>query len=425
MIVKSCSKIESGLRFGPEGIRPCQLGPFSGPLYWTDEQANTLKVTKKDIIKKRKELFDQLNDDFTDIICKKCSMVHLKDISDVNFGKLGRIDHSPDTMCNLRCDFCGFTHAENIGDIKNSFKKSTYDSLKFLKCFENEDINWDSEVDFNGGEPSLLKDLDKYMNFFREKKIRVLCFTNAVTFNEYIYKALIDGTIKWLVTSIDAGTSLTYKLTKKSSAYFKVLENCSRYSYAGSQNGGNFAVKYIFTNNNCNDDDIYGFAYAMLAIRPQKIWLTFDFAPFSDINPDADNFGNYNFDKQIEAYAKLYNLLKKHGITAIHYTEGHLAKISRPGKILLDLVKRKCDELSYKDKYKELNGSLLLKNFREQNVYINNNIKKFKLFDKNIIVEENIIDLINNKILNNNYFIYQQFIIFYLYIKIFDIYYLI
>lgn len=34
-IVKTCSKLESGLRFGPEGLRACQLGPFAAPVYWS------------------------------------------------------------------------------------------------------------------------------------------------------------------------------------------------------------------------------------------------------------------------------------------------------------------------------------------------------------------------------------------------------
>lgn len=58
------------------------------------------------------ELFNQLNDNVTDVVCKKCSMVEHKPFKEVRFDQVGVIDHAPRTVCNLRCDFCGFTVAE-------------------------------------------------------------------------------------------------------------------------------------------------------------------------------------------------------------------------------------------------------------------------------------------------------------------------
>jgi hypothetical protein len=367
-IVKTCSKLQSGLRFGPEGVRACQLGPFAAPVYWTEEEASKLQVTKEMIVEKRRQLFEALNDDHSDIICKKCSMVEEKPFREVDFTKLGRIDHAPRTICNLRCNFCGFTHAEAVGDYKNGFIESNYSSLEFLKTFGSDDVEWDAAVDFNGGETSLIKNIKEYLDYFKEMKIRVLCFSNSVVFSEAIYQRLLDGSIQWLVTSIDCGTPSTYKLTKKGDVYQKVLENVTRYAYAGSKGGGNLAIKYIFTEDNCSDDDIVGFAYAMLAIRPQRVWLTFDFMPFAIIPPDAEDFCGFDFTRQIDAYAKLYKLLLKHGIEPIHYTEGHLARISRPGKLLLRMVLEKI--ANENDKIKTVDPSfkesVYLKDFREE-----------------------------------------------------------
>ena len=388
-VVKSCPKLESGLRFGPEGVRACQLGPFAAPLYWTDEEARNLQVTHEMIVQKRRELFNKLNDDHSDVICKKCAMVVQKPLSEVDFTKLGRIDHAPRTICNLRCDFCGFTHAEKRGDTRNGFVEANYDSFKFMECFHEEQVQWDAAVDFNGGETSLLRDISKYLDFFKKMKIRVLCFTNAVQFSEAIYDALSNGTIEWLVTSIDCGTPSTYKATKKGDVFGKVMENCARYAEAGSRGAGNFAVKYIFTKNNTSDDDITGFAYGMLAIRPQKIWLTFDFTPFSIIPPDAKNFGEFDFTKEINAYAKLYNILKKHGLDAIHYSEGHLAKISQPGKLLLKMTVEQCEKLQIKADEKK-RRSIFLQNFRNKNgdgTYGGQyqDLKEFKILNGNLI----------------------------------------
>ena len=92
------------------------------------------------------------------------------------------------------------------------------------------------------------------------------------------------------------------------------------------------SVKYIFCQSNCGDDDIAGFAYAMLALRPQKVWLTFDFAPM------FLRQSNHDYSEQIEAYAKLYLLLKKHGIEAFHYYKEAIATVSREGRDIMNRI---------------------------------------------------------------------------------------
>ena len=73
--VKSCYKLESGLRLGQEGIHACQLGPFSSPIYFSEQEAANKKITKQDLIDKRKWIFDLLNDEASETPCKSCSMV--------------------------------------------------------------------------------------------------------------------------------------------------------------------------------------------------------------------------------------------------------------------------------------------------------------------------------------------------------------
>ncbi len=335
-IVKSCPKLESGLRLGIEGIHACQLGPFSSPLFWTADEAAGLKITKARIVTKRKELFRKLNDDHSDITCKQCQMVVAKRFADVCFTRLGRIDYAPTTLCNLRCSFCGNTTADTFAEAK-------YDALAVLREFSPEDVEWDSIVDFNGGEPTLLKNFDECLEYFASRRIRVILYTNAVMYRQSVYDGLADGSIFWVCSSLDAGTPSTFLQIKKRGHFLKVLENLGRYARAGGRGGSEFAVKYIFCEDNCSDDDIAGFVYAMLAIRPQKIWLTFDFTPFGDLSPD---FKGPDYSRQIAAYAKMYNLLKKHGLNATHYTYGHLALICKEGKSLLDKVLSEIEKAS-------------------------------------------------------------------------------
>ncbi|MFZ2448629.1 MAG: radical SAM protein [Syntrophobacteraceae bacterium] len=330
-LVKSCRRLESGLRLGQEGIHACQLGQLSSPIYWSADEASQIKITREMIVEKRKWLFGLLNDEQSDISCKGCRQVRTKRYEEVDFTKLGRIDLAATTICNLRCAFCGYAK-------HNDFNESKYDALAVLKEFAAEDVVWDSAVDFNGGEPALLPDIDEYLDYFASRRIRVLLYTNAVKFRQSIHDGLANGSIQWVCTSLDAGSPSSFMRLKKRDHYLQVVENLSRYAHAGSRGGGMLAVKYIFCDDNCGDDDIAGFTYAMLAVRPQKVWLTFDFEPLTSLPGDSPDFGGYDYSKHIAAYAKMYGLMKKHGLTPVHYTEGHLAAVSRHGKILLENV---------------------------------------------------------------------------------------
>ena len=351
--VKSCYKLESGLRLGQEGIHACQLGPFSSPIFFTENEASQRKITKNDIISKREWIFDLLNDETATTPCKGCSMVVKKPFKDVRFDLLGHVDLAATTTCNLRCNFCGYTHHD-------SFRDASYDTLSILEEFGSDDITWNSAVDFNGGEPTLLKDFDDYIKYFEEHRSRVFLFTNGLIYKQSVYDGLVNGTIRWAIVSLDAGTTSTYDKTKLSPKFDKVLENIARYSEAGSKGGGNCSVKYIFHKDNLGDDDITGFCYSMLALRPQEVWLTFDFDPLNGLPADSPDLGGLDYSDHVSAYAKTYNMLEKHGLKAVHYAEKHLAPASKHGEILLRMAK---DEIA--KTRKNVISTLHLSDFRQ------------------------------------------------------------
>lgn len=331
-LVKSCPRLESGLRFGPDGIRACILGAFAAPLYWTSDEAADLNITKEMIVAKRRELFEQLNsEEGPEIDCHHCQMVVTKPFKDVDFTRLGQIDHAATTICNLRCKFCGFTH-------QDLFIKKMYDELAILREFQPENVEWDSVVDFNGGEPSLLPNVPEHLEYFTSRRVRVRFMTNSLKFHPAVAEALASGAIQWVCTSVDAGTPATYEHMKKRDGYAQVLENLARYAEAGRQGGGRLAMKYIFSADNCGDEDIEGFVEAVLAIRPHQVWLTFDFSVLYGVRADSDDMGGYDFSRDIQAYAKMFVRFEQHGITPVHYTVGHLALVSRQGRLLLDRV---------------------------------------------------------------------------------------
>ena len=355
-LVKSCRKLESGIRLGQEGIHACQIGPFCSPLFWSGDEVSQMKITKDMIAEKRRWLFNMLNDNHSDLACKHCHMVSVKRYGDVDFTKLGHIDLAATTICNLRCSFCGYA-------VHNLFSEAKYNALDILKEFSADDVEWDSAVDFNGGEPTLLSDLDEYIEYFVSRRIRLFFYTNAVKFSPTVYDRLIDGSIRWICTSLDSGSPSTFLHIKKRDHFLQVLENLSRYAYAGSLGGGRLSVKYIFCDDNCGDDDISGFTYAMLAIRPQQIWLTFDFNPLNNLPGDAKKFGACDYTKHITAYVKMYRLMKKHGLTPGHFTENHLATASQLGKNLMERVLSEINQCDKNDDHKH--KSMILNNFRK------------------------------------------------------------
>ena len=68
-IVKT-PRIEAGMRLGP-AIRPCVFSVFEVS-FWRAEDVPEA-ISKSDIVAKRRELFEKLNDDHSDVACKNAS----------------------------------------------------------------------------------------------------------------------------------------------------------------------------------------------------------------------------------------------------------------------------------------------------------------------------------------------------------------
>ena len=56
-----------------------------------------------------------------------------------------------------------------------TFREASYDALSILEEFGSDDITWNSAVDFNGGEPTLLKDFDDYIKYLRNTGHAFFC----------------------------------------------------------------------------------------------------------------------------------------------------------------------------------------------------------------------------------------------------------
>lgn len=333
-IVKSCTRIESGLRLAYDGVKACTFctGAVEAPNYWDAEMVPE-NISKELIIEKRKNLFHRLNSDAADddLLCRKCTHWVEKKFSDVSFDRLEFVNVAHFSSCNLRCNYCGFTK-------NNHFFKQKYDALKILKLFNSEDVTFEASVDFNAGEPTLMSDLDEYLNFFKEVGMRVRLYSNGVIYSPQVYDAVKDGTITWLIISVDAGTPSTFDRTKRSDKYVNVIRNLAKYREAEALGEGKVAAKYIFTEDTLSDDDIYGFVYAMLATGVVNVWLLYDYFLFHQ-----DNISNQ--EKYIEAYAKMYVEFLKWNIEPSHFGDAAAGDVIPAAKDFMKKTKKRIEEI--------------------------------------------------------------------------------
>ena len=311
-LVKSCAKLESGLRFGPEGICACCLGVRSSPIYWTPEEAASLTITKQMIMEKREWLLNLLNDPNSDIPCKGCREVYVKHREEVAFHKIGHVNIAHFTYCQLRCNYCSYTQ-------HNMWLAPLYAVLPILRQFGPQDADrlsgcW---VDINGGEPTLLPNIGEFVDYFRSIGSSISFFTNAVRFTPSVAEGLRDGTMAQVIVSLDAGTPDTFVKLKGRNHYHHVLYTLKQYSEARRR--GKLVVKYIFHDLNCGDDDIEGFVCTVSEIKPQEIWLMVDFYPLGDLYPGQTEIGVYDFSRHIRAYAKMFLKLKDLKLDVRHF----------------------------------------------------------------------------------------------------------
>jgi hypothetical protein len=116
------------------------------------------------------------------------------------------------------------------------------------------------------------------------------------------------------------------------------MENLIKYRNSGTHN---LQLKYVITDDNRTDDDLWSFIWAMLAIRPDIVMICPDF-PYDDKSVP---------DETVKFAAKLWCMIEKFmGITPIDYTFVMLdEKLSKYKEELFNSITelKKTQEFSY------------------------------------------------------------------------------
>ena len=300
-MVKVCPHIQFGCCFQLDGIHACCLGTTISPVLVRLDEIKENKVTYDLIVERRKELFGAINklNDKPCGFCNDCTFVKEVPFKDVSFEYIGgkplpagmNVQHY--TACNERCEYC--CYAQN-----NDFKPPQYDILKIYDLFkEKGKLRGNNWIDFSGGEPAALKDFEKILTYYDENNMgTVVVYTNATIFSQKIYDLLAQNKII-LTTSVDTGLKSTYAKLRGLDAFDSVMENLMKYRNSGTSN---LWLKYVVTERNRTEDDMWSFIMAMLAISPDRIMICPDF-PYGDREIPVET---------VDFVAKLWHLLEKY-----------------------------------------------------------------------------------------------------------------
>ena len=351
-LVKSCKYIEKGTYFALEGMRCCVHANIASPVLITAEEIRNNSEIYDLVVERRRAHFAAVNgwSEGPTGSCLSCDHLKEKKFKDVNFEYLGGeplpggmgIQHF--SQCNQRCTYCVFTR-------ENNFIKSQYDILNYLEQFRKRGkLRGNNWIDFSGGEPALLKDLDEILSYLSKNKLgTVVVYSNAAVFSQSIYDALKKNKII-LTTSLDAGLASTYKKLHGVDAYSKVIANLIRYRNSGTSG---LWLKYIVCDINRTEDDLWSFITAVLAIKPDKVMICPDFVVGEKKIPE----------ETVRFAARLWYLLEKFtGFTPVDYTtafrDAEYDRYRAGLKSSLEELKRQ-KPLDNEYKLKERSGSVL------------------------------------------------------------------
>ena len=128
----------------------------------------------------------------------------------------------PSSICNYRCSFCFQTNEEFSG------KGSTHMGRMELKDFKNVVDSIRHKVEIvtlaSRGEPTLNKDFATMIEYASEYFLSLKVNTNASLLTERICEALLGGSQKTIVLSIDSGHKETYEEMRVNGKYDRIKE---------------------------------------------------------------------------------------------------------------------------------------------------------------------------------------------------------
>ena len=297
-----------------------------------------------DLVTARKKIFEDIQNNKSES-CNGCPFLYERNSYPKFTNEINHLSIEHHSVCNLRCNYCS--------EIYFGGKRSSYDVVKFIQYLsESGSFKNCKQVVWGGGEPTLDKSFELIVNEIDKSanpNIYHRVFTNSVRYHDAIKKFLERGLIK-IVTSIDSGSRENFKKVRGRDKFFDVFENLKTYS---SIDPSKVTIKYIFTEDNCEEKELEGFVNNCLK--------------YNLINCCFQLSLNFKYED-----LKL-SILKK-----ISYLMGLFKKSGIKKFFCDDHISSRFKKLNSKEKYEILN---YLKNKKFENIFINNDkIKNINIF---------------------------------------------
>jgi len=180
-------------------------------------------------------------------------------------------------LCNLKCIYCGyaqFRHKNKKMSVSITEGKR-YDLLKCLQYIENNYIAEDVSITYAAGEIGVQKmHNEEILAIWNRNSWKGTIVTNATVFLSGI-ATLLEKKLIHLLTSLDSGTSETFKKIKGANLLDRVIENLTKYAEIG---GGSLEIKYIVLegiNDNQNEIDQFINIVERLSNKHHNVFLSF------------------------------------------------------------------------------------------------------------------------------------------------------
>ena len=197
----------------------------------------------------------------------------------------------------------------------------------------------------SGGEPTILKNFDELIICLKELNFGgISVFTNSINYSNELAVQLSKNTV-FITTSLDAGTPSTFAKIRRGDIY-RAVDTLVKYRRT---NTSNMHLKYIITEENRNEEDLFAFVFLMVSLRPNLVHITPEY-PYGEMQIPHESvvFG-----------ARLWYLLKKYGDINIHLPSDDLkadpkfAKYSTDIRAEFDLL---CAHTPLSNEYNILDG---------------------------------------------------------------------
>ncbi|NKI74614.1 radical SAM protein, partial [Dickeya sp. CFBP 2040] len=247
----SCFDLHHSLFLAPDEIRTCCKRFFVNGIMKGDvvllnnSKSDSPDFSEENILNAKRELYLRLNKGEASE-CNGCPFLEFKSWGGIEKVAPKYLSLEYHSVCNMKCEYCNDTYYGG--------KKPSYDVYGLIKSI---DLSQCESIVWGGGEPTIFQGFSESFTYISDKfplvKQRVI--TNATKYIKELNDA-IDKDQAITVTSIDAGTREKFIEVRKNKNFDRVINNLVRYS---SKNSKNVTIKYIFTDNNNDVEEVYAF----------------------------------------------------------------------------------------------------------------------------------------------------------------------